>query len=312
MLSSIHHRILPLLILYAVLLAPPLLLAGCSTLNKVESVLKDAVLDKYSDEIYSFRSEIRRPSTKEDLASFGRGKAPLTLEEVMARLKYAADHSSDKTYLLSDPMDFNLFKERLERLRADPNIAGVYPDVDKAVDDLLSTIDKFNTYASLWAQYYANYDPLKQKHGAKKVDDFLKQLEDKLKQNYEDFSNASYQLFKIIYSHRMELRDYYLNGDISRRKSGPFFDLSNQIDALHYMQDEMPLDQTVVEKKIDEINKTMEKLPKDEELENYRKEINRYTRAFRSYTTGKITQEELARAYRALQETPIRPFPPKK
>ena len=315
MLSSIHHRILPLLILYAVLLAPPLLLAGCSTLNTVESVLKDAyskdaVLDKYSDAIYHFRREIRRPSTKEDLTSFGLGKAPLTLEEVMSKLKYVAENEDE--YSSYNPMHLNDLKERLEKLRADPNIAGVYPDVDKAVDDLLSTIDKFNTYASLWAQYYANYDPLKQKHGAKKVDDFLKQLEDKLKQNYEDFSNASYQLFKIIYSHRMELRDYYLNGDISRSKSGPFFDLSNQIDALHYVQDEMPLDQTVVEKKIDEINKTMEKLPKDEELENYRKEINRYTRAFRSYTTGKITQEELARAYRALQETPIRPSPPKK
>ena len=74
----------------------------------------------------------------------------------------------------------------------------------------------------------------------------------------------------------------------------------------------MPLDLTVVEKKIDEINKTMAKLPKDQELENYRIAINRYIRAFRSYTEGKITQEELARAYRALQGTPIRPFPPKK
>ena len=310
MLSSIHHRPLPLLILCSLLLAPILLLAGCSTRNERES-LKDTVLDDYSYAIYNFRCEIRRPLTKEAVNSYKWGKAPLTLEEVMDSLKYTADHSSDKTYLLSDPMHFNYFKENLERLRADPNIAEVYPDVDKAVDDLLSTIDKFNTYASLWAQYYANYDSLKQKHGAKKVDDFLKQLEDKLKQNYEDFSNASYQLFKIIYSHRMELRDYYLNGDTSR-KSGPFFDLGHQIDALHYMQDEMPLDQTVVEKKIDEINKTMEKLPKDEELENYRKAINRYTRAFRSYTTGKITQEELARAYRALLETPIRPFPPKK
>ena len=115
----------------------------------------------------------------------------------------------------------------------------------------------------------------------------------------------------------MELRDYYLNGDTSR-KSGPFSDLEHQIDALHYMQDELPLDQTVVEKKIDEINKTMEKLPKDEDfedLEDYRIAINRYTRAFRSYTTGKITQEELARAYRALLETSMiryRPSQPKK
>lgn len=152
MLSSIHHRILPLLILYAVLLAPPLLLAGCSTLNTVESVLKDAyskdaVLDKYSDEIYSFRSEIRRPSTKEDLASFGRGKAPLTLEEVMSKLKYVAENEDE--YSSYNPMHLNDLKERLEKLRADPDIAGVYPDVDKAVDDLLSTIDEFNTHADL-------------------------------------------------------------------------------------------------------------------------------------------------------------------
>ena len=326
MLSSIHHRILPLLILCSLLLALPLLLAGCSTLNKVESVLKDAVLDKYSkdavldkysDAIYHFRREIRRPLTKEAVNSYewaDRGKAPLTLEEVMASLKYTADHSSDKTYLLVDPMGLNYLKEWLEKWRADSNIAGVYPDVDKAVDDLLSTIDAFDSNAEIWAQYYANYDAVKQKYGTngtKKLDEFLKYMEGEIKQNYEEFSNASYQLFNIIYSHRMELRDYYLNGDTSR-KSGPFFDLEHQIDALHYMQDEMPLDQTVVEKKIDEINKTMEKLPKDEELENYRKAINRYTRAFRSYTTGKITQEELARAYRALQETPIRPSPPKK
>lgn len=321
MLSSIHHRTLPLLILYAVLLAPPLLLAGCSTLNTVESVLKDAyskdaVLDKYSDAIYKFRREIRRPLTKEAVNSYewvDRGKAPLTLEEVMSKLKYVAENEDE--YSSYNPMHLKDLKERLEKLRADPDIAGVYPDVDKAVDDLLSTIDEFNTHADLWVIYYANYDAVKQKYGTngtKKVDEFLKYTEGEIKRTYEDFSNASYQLFKIIYSHRMELRDYYLNGDISRSKSGPFFDLSNQIDALHYMQDEMPLDQTVVEKKIDEINKTMEKLPKDEELENYRKAINRYTRAFRSYTTGKITQEELARAYRALQETPIRPSPPKK
>ena len=323
MLSSIHHRILPLLILYAVLLAPPLLLAGCSTLNTVESVLKDAyskdaVLDKYSDAIYNFRREIRRSLTKEAVNDpfndLKWGKAPLTLDEVMSRLKYTADHSIDDEYLLYDPMGLNYLKEWLEKWRADSNIAGVYPDVDKAVDDLLSTIDAFNSNAEIWAQYYANYDAVKQKYGTngtKKLDEFLKYMEGEIKQNYEEFSNASYQLFKIIYSHRMELRDYYLNGDTSR-KSGPFFDLEHQIDAIHYMQDEMPLDQTVVEKKIDEINKTMAKLPKDEELEDYRKAINRYTRAFRSYTTGKITQEELARAYRALLETPIRPSPPKK
>lgn len=324
MLSNIHHRTLPLLILCSLLLALPLLLAGCSTLNKVESVLKgavlldkyskDTVLDDYSYAIYKFRCEIRSPLTKEAVNPYEGGKAPLTLDEVMSRLKYTADHSIDDEYLLYHPMCLNYLKERLEELRADPNIAGVYPDVDKAVDDLLSTIDAFDSNAEIWARYYANYDAVKQKYGTygtKKLDEFLKYMEGEIKQNYEEFSNASYQLFKIIYSHRMELRDYYLNGDTSR-KSGPFFDLEHQIDAIHYMQDEMPLDQTVVEKKIDEINKTMEKLPKDEELENYRKEINRYTRAFRSYTTGKITQEELARAYRALQETPIRPSPPKK
>lgn len=314
MLSNIHHRTLPLLILCSLLLALPLLLAGCSSRNELESLHKDAVLDDYSDAIYNFRCEIRRPLTKEAVNPYEGGKAPLTLEEVMASLKYTADHSSDKTYLLVDPMGLNYLKEWLEKWRADSNIAGVYPDVDKAVDDLLSTIDAFDSNAEIWAQYYANYDAVKQEYGTngtKKLDEFLKYMEGEIKQNYEEFSNASYQLFKIIYSHRMELRDYYLNGDTSR-KSGPFFDLRHQIDALHYMQDEMPLDQTVVEKKIDEINKTMEKLPKDEELENYRKEINRYTRAFRSYTTGKITQEELARAYRALQETPIRPSPPKK
>lgn len=314
MLSNIHHRTLPLLILCSLLLALPLLLAGCSSRNELESLHKDAVLDDYSDAIYNFRCEIRRPLTKEAVNPYEGGKAPLTLEEVMASLKYTADHSSDKTYLLVDPMGLNYLKEWLEKWRADSNIAGVYPDVDKAVDDLLSTIDAFDSNAEIWAQYYANYDAVKQEYGTngtKKLDEFLKYMEGEIKQNYEEFSNASYQLFKIIYSHRMELRDYYLNGDTSR-KSGPFFDLRHQIDALHYMQDEMPLDQTVVEKKIDEINKTMEKLPKDEELENYRKAINRYTRAFRSYTTGKITQEELARAYRALQETPIRPSLSKK
>lgn len=313
MLSSIHHRPLPLLILCSLLLAPILLLAGCSTRNERES-LKDTVLDDYSYAIYNFRCEIRRPLTKEAVSPYKEGKVPLTLEEVMSRLKYTADHSIDDEYLLYHPMRLNYLKERLEKLRAAPNIAGVYPDVDKAVDDLLSTIDAFDSNAELWAQYYANYDAVKQKYGTngtKKVDEFLKYMEGEIKHNYEEFSNASYQLFKIIYGHRMELRDYYLNGDTSR-KSDPFSDLEHQIDALHYMQDEMPLDLTVVEKKIDEINKTMAKLPKDQELENYRIAINRYIRAFRSYTEGKITQEELARAYRALQGTPIRPFPPKK
>lgn len=312
MLSNIHHRTLPLLILCSLLLALPLLLAGCSSRNERESLHKDAVLDDYSYAIYKFRCEIRRPLTKEFLNPYEGGKAPLTLEEVMSKLKYVAENEDE--YSSYNPMGLKYLKERLEKLRADPDIAGVYPDVDKAVDDLLSTIDEFNTQADLWVIYYANYDAVKQEYGTngtKKVDEFLKYTEGEIKRTYEDFSNASYQLFKIIYSHRMELRDYYLNGDTSR-KSGPFSDLEHQIDAIHYMQDEMPLDQTVVEKKIDEINKTMAKLPKDEELEDYRKAINRYTRAFRSYTTGKITQEELARAYRALQETPIRPSPPKK
>ena len=140
MLSSIHHRPLPLLILCSLLLAPILLLAGCSTRNERES-LKDTVLDDYSYAIYNFRCEIRRPLTKEAVSPYKEGKVPLTLEEVMSRLKYTADHSIDDEYLLYHPMRLNYLKERLEKLRAAPNIAEVYPDVDKAVDDLLSTIE---------------------------------------------------------------------------------------------------------------------------------------------------------------------------
>lgn len=311
MLSNIHHRTLPLLILCSLLLALPLLLAGCSSRNELESLHKDAVLDKYSYAIYDFQREVREPLLTTSVRTYGVERSPLTLEDVMTRLKYAADHSNDDIVVFYDPMGIDNLNRTLEKLRADPNIAGVYPDVDKAVDDLLSTTDKFHINTMLWVEYYANYDAIKQKNGAKEADDFLKQLEDELKRTYEDFSNASYQLFKIISRHRMELRDYYLNGDIIG-KSGPSFDLEQQIDALHYMQDETPLDQKVVEKKIDEINKTMEKLPRTENLENKRIALNRYIRAFRSYTEGKITQEELARAYRALQETPIRPSPPKK
>ncbi|MBF1693432.1 hypothetical protein [Selenomonas sp.] len=312
MLSNIHHRTLSLLILCTVLLAPSLLLGGCSPIEDTKAPHKDKVLDEYSHAIYWFQWGIRTPLLKEAVDPYEGGKAPLTLEEVMTGLKYSADYSS--SYI---SLELHKFKQKLEKLRADPNIAGVYPDVDKAADDLLSTIDEFDVNAWVWIVYYANYDAIKQKHGAKKLDTDFKFVEGELKRTYEDFSNASYQFLKIIYSHRMELRDYYLNGDTSR-KSGPFSDLEHQIDALHYMQDELPLDQTVVEKKIDEINKTMEKLPKDEDfedLEDYRIAINRYTRAFRSYTTGKITQEELARAYRALLETSMiryRPSQPKK
>lgn len=307
MLSSIHHRTLSLLILCTVLLAPSLLLGGCSPIEDTKAPHKDKVLDEYSHAIYWFQWGIRMPLLKEAVDPYEGGKAPLTLEEVMTGLKYSADHSS--SYI---SLEFGKFKHELEKLRADPDIAGVYPDVDKAADDLLSTIDEFDVNAWVWIVYYANYDAIKQKHGAKKLDTDFKFVEGELKRTYEDFSNASYQFLKIIYNHRMELRDYYLNGD-TRVKHGHLFDLRHQIDALHYMQDELPLDQTVAEKKIDEINKTMEKLPKDEDLEDYRIAINRYTRAFHSYTTGKITQEELARAYRALLETPmIRPSQPKK
>lgn len=70
MLSSIHHRPLPLC---SLLLAPILLLAGCSTRNERES-LKDTVLDDYSYAIYNFRCEIRRPLTKEAVNSYKWGE----------------------------------------------------------------------------------------------------------------------------------------------------------------------------------------------------------------------------------------------
>ena len=179
--------------------------------------------------------------------------------------------------------DFEKLKDTLEKARSDPKVAGVYPDIDAAADDLLAVLKDLEPLATKLEGYYSAKTYMTDNYA--QSDEMVAQFFPL----YDKF-DAAYDKFDAVVTDRYkELRLAQIDALRSEGKenAASFLELNGKTRELVEMLDGEQVDKNAAEAKIGEISALLEKLPSGTGfLSSYKSKVNSFIGQVREYTSG--------------------------
>ena len=179
--------------------------------------------------------------------------------------------------------NFDHLKDALEAARSDPKVAGVYPDIDAAADDLLAVLKDLEPLATKLEGYYSAKTYMTDNYA--QSDEMVAQFFPL----YDKF-DAAYDKFDAVVTDRYkELRLAQIDALRSEGKenAASFLELNGKTRELVEMVSGDQVDKNAAEAKIGEISTLLEKLPSGTGfLSSYKSQVNSFIGQVREYTSG--------------------------
>ena len=187
--------------------------------------------------------------------------------------------------------NFDHLKDALEKARSDQNVAGVYPDIDAAADDLLAVLKDLAPLTAKMESYYSAKTYMTDNYA--QSDEMVAQFFPL----YDKF-DAAYDKFDAVVTDRYkELRLAQIDALRSEGKenAASFLELNGKTRELVEMLDGEQVDKNAAEAKIGEISALLEKLPSGTGfLSSYKSKVNSFIGQVREYTAGNPDPEKFS------------------
>ena len=257
------RRALSILTACSLLAAPAVLLTGCGSSNSDSAASqqttasnapsREAALNPYLEATNDYNHNI------------------VTFDFSIAPSLDSLRKGEHKEYI-SLP-NFENLKTALEAARSDPKVAGVYPDIDAAADDLLAILKDLEPLATKLKSYYSAKTYMTDNYA--QSDEMVAQFFPL----YDKF-DAAYDKFDAVVTDRYkELRLAQIDALHSEGKE-------NAAAFLEMISGEQ-VDKNAAEAKIGEISALLEKLPSGTGfLSSYKSQVNSFIGQVREYTSG--------------------------
>ena len=184
---------------------------------------------------------------------------------------------------------FTDLKKNLEEARANPQTAGVYPDIDAEADAVLAILKDLAPLADKMESYYSSKGYMADDYAAatQMTAQYLP-LYDAFEPAYDKFDAAVTTHFKEVQLARLE--DMRKEGRVN---AAAFLELNMKVRELADMLDNENIDKAAAEAKITEINELTAKIPDVPALGSYKSNLNRFIGTFRSYVAGQEDGNEV-------------------
>ena len=184
---------------------------------------------------------------------------------------------------------FTDLKKNLEEARANPQTAGVYPDIDAEADAVLAILKDLAPLADKMESYYSSKGYMADDYAAatQMIAQYLS-LYDAFEPAYDKFDAAVTTHFKEVQLARLE--DMRKEGRVN---AAAFLELNMKVRELADMLDNENIDKAAAEAKITEINELAAKIPDVPALGSYKSSLNRFIGTFRSYVAGQEDGNEV-------------------
>ena len=184
---------------------------------------------------------------------------------------------------------FTDLKKNLEEARANPQTAGVYPDIDAEADAVLAILKDLAPLADKMESYYSSKGYMADDYAAatQMTAQYLP-LYDAFEPAYDKFDAAVTTHFKEVQLARLE--DMRKEGRVN---AAAFLELNMKVRELADMLDNENIDKAAAEAKITEINELAAKIPNVPALGSYKSNLNRFIGTFRSYVAGQEDGNEV-------------------
>ena len=184
---------------------------------------------------------------------------------------------------------FTDLKKNLEEARANPQTAGVYPDIDAEADAVLAILKDLAPLAEKMESYYSSKGYMADDYAAatQMIAQYLP-LYDAFEPAYDKFDAVVTTHFKEIQIARLE--DMRKEGRVN---AATFLELNMKVRELADMLEQEQIDSAAAEAKIAEINALVPKVPDIPALASYKSSLNRFIGTFRSYVAGKENGNEV-------------------
>ena len=184
---------------------------------------------------------------------------------------------------------FTDLKKNLEEARANPQTAGVYPDIDAEADAVLAILKDLAPLADKMDNYYSSKGYMADDYAAaaQMTAQYLP-LYDAFEPAYDKFDAAVTTHFKEVQLARLE--DMRKEGRVN---AAAFLELNMKVRELADMLDNESIDKAAAEAKITEINELATKIPDVPALGSYKSSLNRFIGTFRSYVAGQEDGNEV-------------------
>ena len=267
MICSTIRRTLSILTACSLLAAPAVLLTGCgsnsdSAASQQATASNGQSLNPYIDAINHYN------------------RGQVTCDVIITPSLDSLRKGERKEYIFLP--DFEKLKDTLEKARSDPKVAGVYPDIDAAADDLLAILKDLAPLADKMEAYYSSKGYMAD--GYAESDRMAAQF----LPLYDQFDAAYDKFDATVTKHFKELRVAQLE---EMRKDGRvnaanYLELTIKTRELVDMLDKENVDKGAAEAKIAEINDLSGKLSDVPALGSYKSNLNRFIGTVRSYLAG--------------------------
>ena len=184
---------------------------------------------------------------------------------------------------------FTDLKKNLEEARANPQTAGVYPDIDAEADAVLALLKDLAPLADKMESYYSSKGYMADNYAAaaQMTAQYLP-LYDAFEPAYDKFDAAVTTHFKEVQLARLE--DMRKEGRVN---AAAFLELNMKVRELADMLDNENIDKAAAEAKITEINELATKIPDVPALGSYKSSLNRFIGTFRGYVAGQEDGNEV-------------------
>ena len=250
------RRALSILTACSLLAAPAVLLTGCGSSNSDSAASqqttasnapsREAALNPYLEATNDYNHNI------------------VTFDFSIAPSLDSLRKGEHKEYI-SLP-NFENLKTALEAARSDPKVAGVYPDIDAAADDLLAVLKDLEPLATKLKSYYS----------AKTY----------MTDNYAQSDEMVAQFFPL-YDKELRLAQIDALRSEGKENAASFLELNGKTRELVEMISGEQVDKNAAEAKIGEISALLEKLPSGTGfLSSYKSQVNSFIGQVREYTSG--------------------------
>ena len=262
------RRALSILTACSLLAAPAVLLTGCgsnsdSAASQQATASNGQSLNPYIDAINHYN------------------RGQVTCDVIITPSLDSLRKGERKEYIFLP--DFEKLKDRLEKARSDPKVAGVYPDIDAAADDLLAILKDLEPLATKLKSYYSAKTYMTDNYA--QSDEMVAQFFPL----YDKF-DAAYDKFDAVVTDRYkELRLAQIDALHSEGKenAASFLELNGKTRELVEMISGEQVDKNAAEAKIGEISALLEKLPSGTGfLSSYKSQVNSFIGQVREYTSG--------------------------
>ena len=184
---------------------------------------------------------------------------------------------------------FTDLKKNLEEARANPQTAGVYPDIDAEADAVLAILKDLAPLADKMESYYSSKGYMADNYAAaaQMTAQYLP-LYDAFEPAYDKFDAAVTTHFKEVQLAHLE--DMRKEGRVN---AAAFLELNMKVRELADMLDNENIDKAAAEAKITEINELTAKIPDVPALGSYKSSLNRFIGTFRGYVAGQEDGNEV-------------------